>query len=426
MIPADGRHAPEPSTTGFVIESAAMNKHRPCLRPFLRKAQDPRDPDHFYLVDSLGLSHPARLTIPETLCLDFLDGHNTPRDIHQASSRLNGFALPSLEHVVRLVDRLDAGLLLDGPRFRRILDDPIRPPRCIGCYDADPAILREQLTDLFQRGAGLPRPRTPGSPRLRAVLVPHMDYARGGLAYTWGFKELAEKTDASLFVVIGTSHYSRHRLSLTRKSFQTPLGVVPTDQAFVDRVVAQYGPGLFDDEHPAHFPEHSVELEVVFLQYLFEERRPIRIVPLVVGSFNDCVLTGAQPGEKPDVGRMIDALKTAEAQTPEPICYVISGDLAHIGPKFNGGGEILTVGLMEQSERQDRLLMRHAAQGDMRRYFDVIAREGDRRNICGLPPTYLTVEAADARRGELLAYDRFVDPSGKESVSFASMAFYSR
>src|SRR5262249_42540633 len=132
---------------------------------------------------------------------------------------------------------------------------------------------------------------------------------------------------------VGTSHYSAARFTLTRKHFKTPLGVVPTDQAAIDCLVGHYGDGLFDDPF-AHLPEHSIELEVVFLQYLYEGRRPIRIVPLLTGSFHDCVASGTPPREQPDIGRMIAALRALEAAAGEPICYVISGDLAHIGPKF--------------------------------------------------------------------------------------------
>src|SRR5205085_8220527 len=123
-------------------------------------------------------------------------------------------------------------------------------------------------------------------------------------------KEIFERTDASLFVIIGTSHYSAQRYTLTRKHFRTPLGVVPTDQAYIDRLVAHYGDGLFDDEL-AHLPEHSIELEVVLLQYLYEGRRPIRIVPLIVGSFHDCVTTGNSPRHADDVARMVAALRQA-------------------------------------------------------------------------------------------------------------------
>src|SRR5262249_45074126 len=145
-----------------------------------------------------------------------------------------------------------------------------------------------------------------------------------------GFRELFERTPASLFVVVGTSHYSQHRFTLTRKHFRTPLGVVPTEGRAIDCLVAHYGEGLFDDEWLAHFPEHSIELEVVFLQYLYEGKRDIRIAPLVAGSFHDCTHSGRAPDGRDDIRRMVRALQALEREMNEPICYVISGDLAHI------------------------------------------------------------------------------------------------
>jgi AmmeMemoRadiSam system protein B len=250
-----------------------------------------------------------------------------------------------------------------------------------------------------------------------------MDYARGNVTYAWGFKEVFEQTAASLFVVIATSHYSPHRFTLTRKNFKSPLGVVPTDQEFIDRLVRHYGDGLFDDQL-CHYPEHSVELEVVYLQYLYENVRPIRIVPLVVGSFGDCVRSGNDPTSAADIKRMIAALRKAEAETPEPVCYIISGDLAHIGPKF-GDSRPVAEPLLAHSQVQDMALIKALDSADMQAYFRVIAQEQDERRICGLPPTFTLIEAIRPASGKLLHYGRFVHPQGYESVSFASVGFYS-
>jgi AmmeMemoRadiSam system protein B len=283
--------------------------------------------------------------------------------------------------------------------------------------------LRNQLQRFFtgRGGSGVPADARPDG-KLRAALVPHIDYQRGGAAYTWAFKEIFERSAASLFVIIGTSHYSSHRFTLTRKNFRTPLGIAPTDQEYVDRLVKQYGDGLFDDE-VAHLPEHSIELEVVFLQYLYSGKRPIRIVPLVVGSFQDAVESAQSPSGLEDIERMIRALRQAESETAEPICYIISGDLAHIGPKFDDP-EPVREPLLKFSMEQDRALLRHAEAVDAQAYFQLIAGERDRRRICGLPPTYTVLEAAQPTSGKLLHYDQYVHPRGYESVSFASVAFY--
>jgi AmmeMemoRadiSam system protein B len=163
-------------------------------------------------------------------------------------------------------------------------------------------------------------------------------------------------------------------------------------------------------------------LEVVGMQYAFAGKRPFRIVPLLVGSFCDCVGNHTRPDKKVDVAQMIAALRQAEADASEPICYVISGDLAHIGPKFNDP-ELVHEDMLRHSKLQDDLLLSKATACDADGYFDVIAAEEDTRRICGLPPTYVTLGAAAPKQGKLLHYGRFVHPEGFESVSFASMAF---
>jgi MEMO1 family protein len=397
-----------------------MHLDRPLLRPYLQCVDSRKHPHHFFLVDRLGLAGPMPLTQAEFAWVERFDGVHTVADIQREAMR-QGQLVP-LHQLQQLVQRLDEGLLLETPRFQQMVNAPDRPPRCIGVYEAEADSLRRQLHNLFARGAGIPaRTRPDGS--LRAALVPHIDYERGGLSYTYAFKEVFEKSDASLFVIIGTSHHSAHRFTLTRKNFQTPLGIAQTDQDYVGRLAHRLGNAVFADEWLAHFPEHSIELEVVFLQYLYEKVRPIRIVPLVVGSFHDCVLARQSPARHADIASLIDALRAAEAQSTESICYIISGDLAHIGPRFDPTHR-LDDALLEKSARQDRLLLRHVEAVDMSGYFGLIASEMDERNICGLPPTFAAVEALQPRSGKVLCYDRYVHPEGHESVSFASAAFY--
>jgi AmmeMemoRadiSam system protein B len=395
----------------------------PRLRPYLINV--PRiDAAGRYVIlfDQLRLSGTLHLSPLEWFVVRLFDGRRNLREIHAEVSDSRGLQIP-LEHILHLARRLDECLLLDGERFRQLVDGPIRPPWCIGVYRPEPDELRRQMRDLFTRpgGAGLPGEARPDH-RLRAVLAPHIDYGRGGLTYTYAFKELFERSEASLFVIIGTSHYSSHRFTLTRKHFCTPLGVVETDGTYIDRLVKHYGDGLFDDELPAHLPEHSIELELVFLQYLYEGKRDIRIVPLVVGSFEDSILLGETPAARPDIFRMVEALRAVERETAEPICYVISGDLAHIGPEFKDP-EPLVAKYLSHSRAQDHALMACAERADAAGYFEVIREERDRRKICGFSPTWLVLEAVRPTRGRLLRYDQYVEPHGQLSVSFASVVF---
>jgi AmmeMemoRadiSam system protein B len=394
----------------------------PRLRPFLAAIQDEQDPRFVNIRDRRGLSdRPCRVTVNELAWVQMFDGRRSLREIQAEAIRREAGQLLPLDVITSLVERLDQALLLDGPRFREFLASPVREPACLGT--CAPEALRRQLGGLFAgpHGPGLPPPGRPDS-ALRAALIPHIDYARGGATYAWAFKEIAEHTDASLFVIIGTAHHSFERFTVTRKDFKTPLGIARTDQRTIDRLVTYYGDGLFHDEG-AHLPEHSIELEVVFLQYLYDGRKPIRIVPLLVGSFHDCIEQGITPRQRPNIGRMVEALQRIDKETPEPICYIISGDLAHIGPDFGDSGP-LDSDFLTSSRDKDQQLCRAAEAVGVERYFGILADEGDRRRVCGMPPTYTLLTALKPARGKLLHYDQYVHPRGQQSVSFASIGFY--
>lgn len=396
------------------------------LRPKLRLglAAEPHRDGNFILHDPLGIGRAVVISPLAVEVAERFDGESTVAEIVAGLVTEFPAAQVSVEVIAGLVDALDGASLLDSPALRSRFDGPVRKPSCVGSYSANPDELRNQLGRLFTGagGPGLPTGTRSGGDRLRAVLAPHMDYGRGGVTYGHAFKELVEATDARVFVVVATSHYSAARFTLSRQHFDTPLGLVETDAAYVDRIVAEYGEGLFDDPL-AHVPEHSIELEVVLLQHLLGGKRPFKIVPLLTGSIQDCVVGGADPSEADDVTRMVRAMREAEAACGEPVCYIISGDLAHIGPKF--GDELRATGpWMDESKLKDDAILKSLESGRAADFYGVIAGERNNRRICGLAPTWLALEATRPKIGKVLHYQQYVHPQGKESVSFAAAAFY--
>ncbi|MGL4462144.1 MAG: AmmeMemoRadiSam system protein B [Planctomycetia bacterium] len=302
----------------------------------------------------------------------------------------------------------------------------VREPAHAGvAYSAHPDRLRADLDRLFTGpgGPGLPTlaASPPAGPRLRAVLAPHIDFPRGAGVVAHSFKALAERSTASLFFLVGTSHYSYERFTLSRQHFRTPLGVAETDRNVVDRLAAAYGPKAYADSD-AHRPEHSLELEILFLQHLLAGRRDFRIVPLLVGSFHDAVRDGVVPKNLPDVARMIAALRDAIADAGEDGCVVVSGDLAHIGPKF-GDRRRIDAAADHACRAADLALLNAIETGGAPALATYVAAEADRRRLCGFPPLYTTLEALPNAVGRTLRYDRYVDPNGAELVSFAAAAF---
>ena len=371
------------------------------------------------------------LPISMAAVLERLDGRRSFGDVQAEVLEATGHYL-ELKVLEQIIHSLDGVFVLDTERYRErkhsikkaFREATVREPVCAGgVYANDPVELTKQLDAIYTLpdGAGkLPANVTPTG-QLRCVLAPHIDYRRGRHSFGWSFKEIVQHSDATLFVIIGTSHYSLHRFCLTAKDFRTPLGLAQTDQDFVQAMVDHYGPSCFDDEM-AHQPEHSIELEVVLLQHALAGRRDFRIVPLLVGSFGDMVDEDGQPTHQPDIARMIEAIQLAEKASGKRVCYIVSGDLAHIGPKFGDPWRV-----DDEKSRwcrdADESLLRALASAKESDLFQFIAQEKDERRVCGFPPLYVALSASKPSSGRRLCYDQFVDPKGSEIVSFAAMAF---
>jgi AmmeMemoRadiSam system protein B len=363
--------------------------------------------------------------------LERLDGRRSLLDLQAEVLEATGHRL-EIKLIEQILHMLDGVFVLDTDNYRdrkreikqAFLDSPVREPICAGgVYSEDPDDLTEELNAIYTRkgGAGsLPKVVKPtGS--VRCVLAPHIDFRRGRQSFGFSFREIVEHSDATLFVIIGTSHYSLDRFILTRKDFRTPFGIAKTDQAYVDSIVQHFGESCFRDEM-AHQPEHSIELEVVLLQHALAGRRDFRVVPLLVGSFGDRVDEQANPSDDPEISRMIESLREAEKESAERVCYIVSGDLAHIGPKFGDHWKI-DDSKSEWCRRADDELLKTLESGNETDLFNFMAKEKDERRVCGFPPLYIALSVANPCRGRRLCYDQFVDPKGTEIVSFAAMAF---
>ena len=307
----------------------------------------------------------------------------------------------------------------------RATASPTRPAAFAGrAYPASPPALRAQLATYFEHrdGAGAGRrPTEPPGSSLRGVLSPHIDFTRGGPVYTWAYRELLERSDADVFVILGVAHRaSRNRFVLTSQDFETPLGLVKTDRAYVDRIAAAAGRHLFDDE-PLHRGEHSVEFQAVFLKYVLGDR-PFRIVPILVGSFHDLMTAGVEPIASDEVRGFVEALKAAEAASGKKVAYVGGIDLSHVGREF-GDSWLVDDPALDRLSRFDHEMLDRAAAVDPTGWFGTAARGRDSTRVCGLSATYTMMHAMGPARGRLLRYSQAVDAARRCCVTFASVAY---
>ncbi|WP_435005969.1 AmmeMemoRadiSam system protein B [Tundrisphaera lichenicola] len=404
---------------------------RPRLRPLSARRVDKFGESFVVLEDPMDLA-PGPISIPLDCYLRFIrrfDGSSNLDEIASRVYRETG-QRTSTQDLLGLVESLDRAMLLDGPNFaayrRTYAEQVVRFSAHDGhSYAADPATLRAQLTRIFQHpdAAGLPSQRVEDGPgRLRGILCPHIDFGRGGSVYTWAYRELIERSGADIFVILGVAHQPcRHRFALTRKDFQTPLGLVPTNRELVDRIAETAGSHFFEDEL-AHRTEHSIEFQAVFLRFLLGDRRDFTIVPILVGSFHDLMESGSEPMDDPEVARMIEALRLVGASPARRVVFVGAIDLCHVGPEFGDRGPV-DDSTLASVESFDRMMLDHATRLDAPGWFRKAAAIGNRWRVCGLAATYTMLQAIGPCRGRFLRYEQSIDPARTCCVSFASVAY---
>lgn len=386
------------------------------------------DRNFLWLYDSYRLSTQAiKISRSALPLLQKLDGTLSLIDLKNEWERMApGFVTGG--HAEKFLDSLEAAALLPGLPYDKLLATfraaSTRPSSSAGgTYSNDPKEIDEQMQELYlaEEGPGLPIVGSRINEPIRGALIPHMDYGRGGVTYGHGFKEVLERANADFFVCIATSHHSPSRFILTKKDFETPLGLVKTDQQYVDTLLKHYGEEAIEDE-AAHLPEHSIELHLIPLLHGLMGKKEFKIVPLLVGSFDDLLRKNQRPETHPEVSRMVAALKLAEKEASGRICYLISGDMAHIGPKF-GDEELVDDTQLSLSRERDSEIAQELLKKAGGNFFDTILKERNARRWCGFSPLQTFLATAEPKRGDLKHYQQFVASNGSESVSFASVIF---
>jgi len=385
------------------------------------------------LRDPLNLSGKILfIPFPTFFIISLFDGLHSIVDIQAEFMRRFGELLYR-EKVQELIDQLDEHLLLEGERFRsaeeKIIEDfrksAYRPLMLAGeSYEEDGEKLRESIEGFFRdpEGPGLPVPNGKLK-NLAGVIAPHIDYRRGGPCYAFAHRAILESSPADLFIILGTAHSAmKQPFALTRKHFQTPWGPVETDGEFLSAVEAGCGSDFYQDEL-VHRMEHSIEIQLVFLRALWPGKTLFQMVPILCGSFQEAILGGMSPMDLPGVAPFIASLKKAVTQAGKKVCLLASADLAHVGLRFGDPEPPNRLSLRTLAE-EDRSLLECAERNDPERFFTLLAREKDRRKVCGLSPIYVLLRLLESVSGKLLKYSQSVDTNTQSVVTFASLAFY--
>jgi len=256
----------------------------------------------------------------------------------------------------------------------------IREPAVAGAfYPADPEELVSMIELFLER---VPEP--PDTPPV-AVVAPHAGYIYSGPIAAHSFKQLLPLSGKNVRVfLMGPSHYVPFQgISTGSYSYwRTPLGLVPVDVDKVREILTLSD--IFIDANEPLIREHSLEVEVPFLQYVLGK---FKLVPLVFGFIDPfqvapLILKVMEPGD----------------------IVVVSTDLSHYHP------DVIARSI-------DARTIEMALRGDTEGVLNAEA--------CGSHPWATLVEMANIRgwKPTLLAYGTSADTSGDTSRVVGYAAF---
>jgi hypothetical protein len=186
-----------------------------------------------------------------------------------------------------------------------------KPVAAGGFYPDNPELLSRQI-DSFLQNAKQP---LASAENLIALIAPHAGYAYAGLVAASAYR-LAKGKDYETVVIIGPSHhYGFEGCSIyLRGGFETPLGVAAVDESLALELSRASGYGYIPE---AHEKEHSVEVQVPFIQKTLPKAK---IVPIVMGYQTRTTITAL-------------ANSLSKVLPGKKVLVVVSTDMSHYLPK---------------------------------------------------------------------------------------------
>lgn len=386
--------------------------------------------DYLYFYDMLGYVTPNFIIERSSAqIIALFDGKSTiDYLLHEFNQGEN---VIRYNDVLNFVQFLDKNCILYSDYFRQEVKEKentfekldVRPPICAGSsYPAEKEEIIRQFDAEFEKynsPDSLNRSR-----KIKALYAPHIDPRVGMASYVKAFAPLRDLKPERV-VVLATSHYSGlYRKTYTNKPFiisskhfDTPLGRITNDrQAFNELRQSEMDLGCsFSDR--AHRIEHSIELHLINLRYLW--KHDFKILPILVGSFDELLyMEHGHRGQQ--VKNLADYLFKKYGSDDDTL-FLISGDLAHFGKKF--GDSVPARTLFEEVRQFDNQFLDRARQGNSSLVLDLVKEVNDRYRICGFPPLLTFLKAMPGITGQITSYDLWDESERESAVTFGSILF---
>ena len=289
-------------------------------------------------------------------------------------------------------------------------------------YPADPHELKTLLDDAFMQHSLSYRGISTES--IHALYAPHIDPRVGMETYVQSFQMLKD-IQPTRVVILATSHYSGlygdfyqgQPFVVSSKNFEMPLATIPADHEAIARLLDEAGDTGLSGNDRAHRIEHSIELHLLFLSYLWQH--DFSIVPVVIGGFGELLHSNGDRLQK-QIGNFSRLLRNQFGGDDDTF-FLISGDLAHVGKKF--GDERPAATMREEVRQFDEQFLTAGEKGSTEMMMDLMKEERDPYRICGYPPLYTFLHAFPELEGQRISYDRWDQTERESAVTFGSILY---
>jgi len=229
------------------------------------------------------------------------------------------------------------------------------------------------------------------------VISPHAGYACSGCVAGELFPSIKQK---STYIILGPNHtgYGKRFGLDAERSWKTPLGEVKINKKIAGEILERSE--YIEKDTTCHDLEHSIEVQLPFLQYL---NKDFTFVPIVISA--------RDPEAYKKIGRELAGLIGSMKDKP---LIIASSDMTHYEPD-------------ESAKKKDKMAIDRILKLDLDGFLDTVAKY--RISMCGLGPAAIMLEAAimlGAKKAKLIKYATSGDVLGDYSsvVGYAGVAIY--
>ena len=270
----------------------------------------------------------------------------------------------------------------------------IRPPSVAGMFYPEKKIdLDQEVAMVLEESKDY---NIPGE--IVSIVVPHAGYMYSGGVAARAYRQMLNQ-EVDIVVVIAPSHreYFREISVFNGYAYSTPLGTLPVDKELVQKLV-DTNPEIILSEKGHRFEEHALEVQLPFLQKVFEN---FRFIPIVMGEHT-----------RENINTLAQGL--FQVFRNEKVLIVASTDLSHF---YNN----------EEASTLDQVVIDDIKNFDEEKLYQDL--HSGKCEMCGGGPAMAAMKASKllgAKKSEVLLYRNSGDITGdlSEVVGYLSAVFY--